>query len=669
MNRAYNQTRELAIEIALYGLLLLFFFQLLTDFVEAIYAFGLLGTNIPLEIVAVLLFFSPLVLIFQRGNFSGWSLVVLGELVILSRALEVLADTRGKMLVSGLGVACFLIFLPALLRNLGQRNRKYSGFAFGGGLTMALSLSILLRASYSGLDLSTSSPWRWIGWLLAILSAVLSVRVLRPRGEPTSNANAPQQDSDHPGRIIILSLGLIAVFVLLYFAFATPHVIARWTGESYLGILALLVVTLFLFSLLLAQPSSIRFISRPGVLWGWNILFVLALVATLYAHQIDFPSNPDAYPLFELAPALLARLSLVLALILSPIVLVDFSLYTGELVRLRPSSPTLGMSFTLGALFLVVMILAHVFTTVYDYIPVIGPFFRDQFWLVHLAAGVILVLPQSAVKIGDRKQTPAESWRPVLLELIGFVALSGALSLLVAYRNAPNPIEPSGNQSTLKVLTYNIQQGYSEDGLKNHTGQLDLIRELDPDIIGLQESDTNRISGGNSDVVRYFADRLNMYSYYGPKTATGTFGIALLSKYPLENPRTFFMYSQGEQTATIEARVTVGGEIFNLYVTHLGNEGPIVQQEAILQEINGKENVIAIGDFNFRPDSDQYRLTVERLEDAWLLKWSQGIDDRGVDPVDHIDYAFLSTGMEVRDARYIYSPASDHPALIVSLGW
>jgi len=48
-------------------------------------------------------------------------------------------------------------------------------------------------------------------------------------------------------------------------------------------------------------------------------------------------------------------------------------------------------------------------------------------------------------------------------------------------------------------------------------------------LIGLQESDTNRISGGNSDIVRYFADRLDLYAYYGPKVVPGTFGIALLA--------------------------------------------------------------------------------------------------------------------------------------------
>lgn len=218
-------------------------------------------------------------------------------------------------------------------------------------------------------------------------------------------------------------------------------------------------------------------------------------------------------------------------------------------------------------------------------------------------------------------------------------------------------------------MTYNVQQGYSEAGQKNFDGQLALIRLQNPDLLGLQESDTNRIAGGNSDLVRYFADRLGMYSYYGPKTVPGTFGIALLSRYPIENPRTFYMYSEGEQTATIWAQVTVDGHLFNVFVTHLGNGGPIVQQQAILGEVQGVQDVILMGDFNFRPDTEQYRITLELLEDAWLVRWPSGVDDQGLDPDRRIDHVFLTPGTQVLDARYLLSPASDHPAEVVQIGW
>jgi endonuclease/exonuclease/phosphatase family metal-dependent hydrolase len=101
------------------------------------------------------------------------------------------------------------------------------------------------------------------------------------------------------------------------------------------------------------------------------------------------------------------------------------------------------------------------------------------------------------------------------------------------------------------------------------------------------------------DLVRAFASSLGMYAYYGPRLQTGTFGVALLSRYPLENPRTLFMYSEGEQTAAITAQISVGEVQYFLLVTHLGNGGPMIQQEQVLSRIAGQENVVAMGDFNF----------------------------------------------------------------------
>jgi endonuclease/exonuclease/phosphatase family metal-dependent hydrolase len=312
---------------------------------------------------------------------------------------------------------------------------------------------------------------------------------------------------------------------------------------------------------------------------------------------------------------------------------------------------------------MLVMILGNVFTTVYDYIPVIGLAFRDKFWLIHLLVGAALFPPllfSMEEEKSERKFSPSYVF---LLIFIIFVSAG-----LVNNQVSPKPIEQMGEHHDLRILTYNIQQGYSEDGAKNFDGQLDLIKALDPDIIGLQESDTNRIAGGNVDIVRYFADQLDMYSYYGPSVVTGTFGIALISKYLIEDAKTYYMYSEGEQTAVIEAQISVSGETLNVYVTHLGNGGPIIQQEQVLEILEGKENIIAMGDFNFRPDSDQYDLTVDLLEDTFLIS-EEEMAIQGFDVSDRIDHVFVSPGILVEEAFYISGPQSDHPAMFVVIGW
>ena len=217
------------------------------------------------------------------------------------------------------------------------------------------------------------------------------------------------------------------------------------------------------------------------------------------------------------------------------------------------------------------------------------------------------------------------------------------------------------------MLTYNIQQGYDAAGLKNYDGQLALIQQLNPDVIGLQESDTSRIANGNSDVVRYFADHLGMYSYYGPQTVLGTFGIALLSRYPIENPRTFYMVSEGEQTATIVAEITANGKTYHVMVTHLGNGGPLPQLEDILSTLGDQQNIVLMGDFNFRPTTEQYRQATAVLDDAWIRAGSPTPIGAEWNADRRIDHVFVSSGVEVADAQYILAPLSDHPALVVDV--
>jgi endonuclease/exonuclease/phosphatase family metal-dependent hydrolase len=128
------------------------------------------------------------------------------------------------------------------------------------------------------------------------------------------------------------------------------------------------------------------------------------------------------------------------------------------------------------------------------------------------------------------------------------------------------------------------------------------------------------------------------------------------------------MYSEREQTATIAAHVLVGGQRYNIFVTHLGNGGPIIQQHAILAQVENLSNVILMGDFNFRPDTEAYRQTSQQLTDSWLAAWPDEVDGSGIDPRSRIDHIFISPELPIQDARYLLDPASDHPALWVSLG-
>ncbi len=653
--------------IAMFSLLYLFAFQLLVDFVEGIYAFGLAGSSIPPEIIAVLLFFSPLLMLAFRKGPPPSVIIVTALLLAVSRAVEVMLPTLGRMLVAGIGVACFMVLLPSLIWLQSRGNIKKMVLNQGVSLVLAVSMAVMVRVVNSSLDFTTDGSLRWVGFLVALALCGL---ILWQRGEflpaDSRSITGPKAGTS---RVTALALGIIAALLMLYFAFTAPNLIERWTGENYLLILAVLSSALIIFSaVLLIRPAWLLGL-HPVLVWVWNLVFVTGLVVTIFLHQTEFPRDPGAYPLYAGQVSGWSTVILLGTVILFPVVLLDFILYYRELLAARPSYRQLGAGFSIAALFVLVMVLSHVFTTVYDYIPVIGPAFRDQFWLVYLVLGTGMALPILAVRAGEDDARVGFRRGGSLSATFSLVIILAVITVAAAVVFAPRPEQQAGEKRSMKILTYNIQQGYSDGDLKNYDGQLDLIREVDADIIGLQESDTNRIANGNADVVRYFAERLNMYTYFGPKTVTGTFGDALLSKYPIENPRTFYMYSEGEQTATIEAQITVNGETFNVYVTHLGNRGPMIQQQQVLEVVEGKENVILIGDFNFRPYEEQYALTTGSLDDAWIVRWPGGNQEQGIDPDERIDHTFLTPGTAVEESEYIADPASDHPAMWTVISW
>jgi endonuclease/exonuclease/phosphatase family metal-dependent hydrolase len=357
-----------------------------------------------------------------------------------------------------------------------------------------------------------------------------------------------------------------------------------------------------------------------------------------------------------------------------PIILIDFMLLSHKMasLELAPTSRAAGVAITLGGgLYMLLLLFTLILTSVWGFVPVIGVLLRDMFWFIILIAGIVLLL--TIYKTKDNipsfetagKLPRTETIVAGLLIIMFLGTLTGSIVF------EAHPVAPSGDAVSVRLLTYNIAQGMNDVDVKNYDGQLELIRGIDADIVGLQE--TSKIAG-NSDVVKYFADKLNLYSYFGPKGVTGTTGVALLSKYPIENPRSIYHYSEDvdrKQTVTIEAEITVGAKTFTVYVTHTygRTSTKMILQNDILDASSGKSDVIFMGDFNFRPNTEPYNLTISVLDDSWWVKWPTGVNSFGENNSGEIDHIFLSPGTTVSDCEYITDPQSDHPAYWVDIQW
>jgi hypothetical protein len=148
--------------LLLAGLTFLLFFQLVSEFIETIYAFGLMGVTIPPEMVSIVLFISPaLLLLFKRGlpRYSGPVIVIVSALL---RLLEAGLTGSPKMLASGAGTGLLLVLLPTWLSQ--SDDQSPSAVELNAGAVVALASSFLLRTAGAGRDISLLNPG--LSWIL-----------------------------------------------------------------------------------------------------------------------------------------------------------------------------------------------------------------------------------------------------------------------------------------------------------------------------------------------------------------------------------------------------------------------------------------------------------------------------------------------------------------------
>jgi endonuclease/exonuclease/phosphatase family metal-dependent hydrolase len=650
--------------VIFFAILFLFFIQMTGTLVASIYTLDLMHTSLDAKVLGLLFFFSPILLLPFGKKIPNGLVWTTFSLLFLARGASPYMNTLGRMLASGLGTGCALILfsLVPTAKPKGD-SRPPAGLWLSCGLALAVCLSVLLRTLNFSIDYSLTPAGGWLGWGLGLLLGLLLTR-LDWIAEP-----GPRLKQGGLKRSL---LGIFLVLVLVIFAFSAPAVITRWTEGNY----ALIVIAVCLLAavwawLAIARPQLPDRLGR-GLLLVWNLFFALSLAATILAHRVAFPRTPGSPAVLVGTPAWWQQVPLVLMLLLFPVIFLDLRLFVNRIRKLNPTPRDLVPGLLLGSAALVLLIFVDIFTNVWGYIAPVSTPFRNMFWLPFLlSAGGITLLAWGRKKVeGDPAPEAGKfPW--------GWTALLGLLVLGCAFGSlrTAKPLAVVPGTASLRVMTYNIQAANDAFGEQSYDRQLALIRQVSPDILALQESDTARISLNNNDYVRYYASRLGYYSYYGPTTVTGTFGTAILSKYPLQNTHAVFSYSDTDEIGTAEAEIEVTGRRFNLYDIHPDGSDitKLICVQTVLEQSRDQSNVIVLGDFNLRESEAAYQLIAGLYTNAWVSVYPSKISPDGIDMSgsNRIDHIFVSPSLGVRSATYILPPASatDHPVHWAEIVW
>ena len=235
-------------------------------------------------------------------------------------------------------------------------------------------------------------------------------------------------------------------------------------------------------------------------------------------------------------------------------------------------------TFGLGSLLYIFLVLFHCWVVGYAFVPG-GPLVREHTdWIMittMLLVGAGVFSSQqtdSPYKKGTASKTPRRSSSSYYFQLLAVLQL---FSIAIAYLRFPTNdyVSYHPDQKLITAGIWTIHFSIDNDMWSSERRMRDAIKELELDVVGLLESDLQRIIMGNRDTTQYLAEDLGMYVDYGPGPNKHTWGAALLSKFPIVNSTHHLTPSPvGELAPAIEATIDAYGTLVDVFVFHSGQE-------------------------------------------------------------------------------------------------
>nr|AYM53959.1 endonuclease/exonuclease/phosphatase family protein [Pyxidicoccus sp.] len=227
----------------------------------------------------------------------------------------------------------------------------------------------------------------------------------------------------------------------------------------------------------------------------------------------------------------------------------------------------------------------------------------------------------------------------------------------------------------LRVMTFNIQSGAR--GLENVAR---VIRASVPDVVALQEVDVGSTRAGGLDQVAELS-RLTGLPYRAHFRTTelygGAYGIALLSRFPLESLAQYPLPvpANAEPRTLAHAVLQVDGREVSVYLTHLirrpFNGDARVRQSALVSRLMSADPrpKLLMGDLNDDPGSRPIRLLRRDLRD--VVATTGGA--KGTYPMPlflptlRIDYVLACDAFTPVSSRVLRVDVSDHYPVVADL--
>jgi endonuclease/exonuclease/phosphatase family metal-dependent hydrolase len=235
---------------------------------------------------------------------------------------------------------------------------------------------------------------------------------------------------------------------------------------------------------------------------------------------------------------------------------------------------------------------------------------------------------------------------------------------------------------SVRIATYNIHKGRGMDGRIRIERILNVLRDVDADIVALQEVVVNTHGRSHeAHQARFLADELG-YSYHFAETRLhrlGWFGNMTLSRWPIQAAQQIDLSVAGRRPrGALRTDILVDRMMLHVFNVHLGTamreraaQAKLIDERLLkMLDISGYR--VVLGDFN---DWNHGLVTQTLRQEFNLTDLAQHLPHTraypAILPLLHLDHIYLDHHLKIETAQFHRTRrsliASDHLPLVVDV--
>ncbi|ATB26990.1 endonuclease/exonuclease/phosphatase family protein [Melittangium boletus] len=232
----------------------------------------------------------------------------------------------------------------------------------------------------------------------------------------------------------------------------------------------------------------------------------------------------------------------------------------------------------------------------------------------------------------------------------------------------------------LTLVSYNIHSGIGTDGFFDLERVGEVLRDIDADIIALQEVGDYRGVTPREDQPEHLAAMLGLHMAFGPNVVREgrRYGNAILSRLPIRQSHNYDLsVGRREPRGALRCDLDIGGgRLLHVFCLHLGlgirerrRQESLLLSSDILRDSVQREPVVVCGDFNYLGPGAVRGLARQAIHDVALELDVSVRTYPSRYPLLRLDRVYVDTGIKPLSIRAhqtdLSELASDHLPLVM----